>query len=147
MYNGILHAHSGLRYILLAGLLLVIFNAYKGKSSGKEFTDKDRKLGLIAFISAHVQLVLGPILYFWNAGGKVSFENMMANKIYRFYTMEHAVGMLLAITILTIGYIKAKKGTDSKARFKTQFNYYLIALILILASIPWPFRGLGAGWF
>ncbi|MEL6276207.1 MAG: cytochrome B, partial [Bacteroidota bacterium] len=25
--------------------------------------------------------------------------------------------------------------------------YYLIGLIIILVSIPWPFRNLGAGWF
>lgn len=147
MYNGLLHAHSGLRWIVLAGLIFAIFNAYKGKKSGLEFTDKDRKIGLIAFISAHLQLILGPTLYFMS--GKVHFgSTTMSDNVLRFFTIEHSFGMLVAITLITIGYIKSKKATESDKKFSLQFNFYLIALIMILASIPWPFRAaLGGHWF
>ena len=33
-----------------------------------------------------------------------------------------------------------------KGNAKGVFTYYLIALVLILAAIPWPFRALGSGW-
>ena len=146
MYNGLLHAHSGLRWIVLAGLIFAIFNAYKGKKSGLEFTDKDRKIGLIAFIASHIQLTLGLVLFF--ISGKVSFTNVMSNGLYRFFTVEHTTGMIAAIALITIGYIKSKKATESTKKFSLQFNFYLIALILILASIPWPFReALGGSWF
>jgi hypothetical protein len=46
-----------------------------------------------------------------------------------------------------MGYSKAKKKAEDSQKFKTTFWYYLIGLVLILVSIPWPFRGLGAGWF
>ncbi len=49
--------------------------------------------------------------------------------------------MLIAIILITIGYRKAKVGNA-----KGVFTYYLIALLLMLAAIPWPFRALGAGW-
>jgi hypothetical protein len=143
--SGLIHSHSGLRWIVLAGLLIAIFNAYSGKKSGREFTEKDRKLGLIAFIGSHIQLLLGLVLYFTST--KVTFEHMMANAMNRFYTMEHSTSMLIAITLITIGYIKCKKASDSNKKFSLQFNFYLIALIIILASIPWPFRELGASWF
>lgn len=143
--SGLIHSHSGLRWIVLAGLLMAIYNAYTGKKSGREFTEKDRKLGLIAFIGSHIQLLLGAVLYFTST--KVSFEHMMANAMNRFYTLEHSTAMIIAITLITIGYIKSKKATESKRKFSLQFNFYLIALIIILASIPWPFRELGASWF
>ena len=144
--QGLLHSHSGLRWILLAGLLIVIFNAFSGKKSGREFTEKDRKLALIAFISSHIQLMLGFALYIMSP--KVNFSNMMANTMFRFFTMEHVLGMIIAITLITIGYIQSKKSNDSKTKFSKLFNFYLIALVIILISIPWPFREeLAAAWF
>jgi hypothetical protein len=147
MYNGLLHAHSGLRWIVLAGLIFAIFNAYKGKKSGLEFTDKDRKIGLIAFIASHIQLILGPALYFMS--GKVNFcSATMSDSVLRFFTVEHTTGMIAAIALITMGYIKSKKATESNKKFSLQFSFYLIALIIILISIPWPFReALGGNWF
>jgi hypothetical protein len=62
--------------------------------------------------------------------------------------MEHLVGMLLAIVAITIGHSKSKKGVDAAAKFKAIKVWYVLAFILVLAFIPWPFRTeLGAGWF
>jgi formate/nitrite transporter FocA (FNT family) len=59
------------------------------------------------------------------------------------------LGMVIAIALVTIGHVKAKKQSESWAKHKLIFTYYTIALILILISIPWPFRmvGEGRGWF
>ena len=144
--SGLIHSHSGLRWIILAGLLIVIFNSFSGKKSGREFTDKDRKLGLIAFISSHIQLILGFVLFVKSP--KVRFDNMMTNSMFRFFTMEHTVSMIIAIALITIGYMQSKRASDSKTKFSKQFNFYLIALVIILISIPWPFReALAASWF
>jgi hypothetical protein len=74
----------------------------------------------------------------------------MSNALLRFFTMEHLVGMLIAITLITIGRIKGKKITDSVKRHKLTFWYFLIALVIMFASIPWPFRAFaeaaGIGW-
>jgi hypothetical protein len=146
MLQGLIHTHSGLRWIILAGLLLMIFKGFAGKKANAAFTEGDRKLGLIAFIGSHVQLLLGFALYFMS--GKVNFGNAMANPTFRFYTVEHITGMLLAITLITLGYIKSKKAIESKDKFHALAMYYLIALLIILITIPWPFRThLGASWF
>ena len=72
----------------------------------------------------------------------------MKNPVTRFYSVEHISMMLLAIAIVTIGYVRAKKHEALPAKGKTTFWYYLIALIIMLASIPWPFRAeLGGGWY
>jgi hypothetical protein len=55
--------------------------------------------------------------------------------------------MIIAIILVTIGHAKAKRASEPAKKHKTILLFYAIGLILILASIPWPFRQLGAGWF
>jgi hypothetical protein len=52
--------------------------------------------------------------------------------------------MLLAIILITIGHISLKKTGNTK---KTAL-FYLIALIVIFAIAPWPFRNvISRPWF
>ena len=47
MYNGLLHAHSGLRWVVLILLLAAIFNAFSKKKSGT-WGAGDKKLALFS---------------------------------------------------------------------------------------------------
>jgi len=141
MQSALLHSHSGLRWILLLLLVATVFSTF-GKRSGKvAFTAQDKKLSLFTLIAAHLQAVLGLGLYFMST--KVDFSSTtMSSPVHRFFTMEHKIIMLIAILQLTVGYCH-----DKKANVKKVFTYYLIALIVILIAIPWPFRtALSAGW-
>jgi len=145
MLDGLQHAHSGLRWILLALLLWCIVKGLLGKSGGR-FFDKTRKLALMTMIIAHVQLLIGFALYFMKGHYQgLSGEGMKVSLI-RFFAMEHALGMLIAIVLLTIGYKKVKSAASDVGKYKAMFGYYLIALILILMFIPWPFRFETYGW-
>ena len=139
------HAHSGLRWIALILLLVAIVNAAKSQNSGN-YMKKDKMINLFAMIFLHIQLLIGLGLYF--SSSKVNFiEGWMSKEILRFYGMEHLIGMLLAIIIVSRGRSNAeKKMKGSRNKHRKILKTYLIALILILAFIPWPFRGLGAGW-
>lgn len=144
MYTGLLHAHSGLRWIVLILLLVAIFNAFSKKKSGV-YTEGDRKLALFTMISTHTQLLIGLVLYFLSPW--VDLGDMMKDSITRFYTMEHTLMMVIAIVLITIGHSKSKKAADGAAKFKAISVFYLIALLIILAAIPWPFRDLAGHWF
>jgi predicted membrane-bound spermidine synthase len=146
LYTALKHTHSGLRWVVLVLLILAIFNATSKRRGGSVYPGKD-KLALFAFISVHIQLLLGLVLYLW-LSPLVSFEgNIMSNAVTRFYTVEHLVGMLIGIALVTLGYVKAKRQADLNKGWKTVSTFYLLGLLVILASIPWPFRNLGAGWF
>lgn len=146
MYNMLKHAHSGLRWLLLAALIYAIIKGFHSWRSGKPF---NRPSALIALILTHIQLIIGLLLYFIYAPiVKVNFEEgFMKNDVTRFYTVEHFVTMILAIALITIGYSRGKRKPEAAAAGKAVFVFYLIGLLLILLGIPWPFRGLGAGWF
>lgn len=145
MLKGLVHAHSGLRWVVLVLLVLAIANALGGWKKGKSYTAGDRKLHLFAMIAVHVQILLGFVLYFLDWGTKVDFSQMK-NAMIRFFTVEHVFIMLIAAVVITIGFSRGKRKEDTP-RFKFIFTTYLIGLLLILAGIPWPFRALGAGWF
>ena len=137
------HLHSGLRWVALILLIWAIANAF----SAKHFEKKHKLINLFAMLTLHIQLVIGLIQYFTSA--KVQFSaGWMENKLLRFYGMEHLAGMLLAIILITIGYSKAKRKVNDADKFKVIRLFYSIGLIIILLSIPWPFRAnLGGGWF
>jgi membrane protein DedA with SNARE-associated domain len=146
MYQGLLHAHSGLRWIVLVLIIWALYKATTGWVGKKEYEKSDRLSALLALIFTHIQLLIGFGLYFISP--KVSFEDgVMENAVIRFFTVEHMSMMIIAIALITIGFSTAKRMEDAVAKHKRVAIMYGIGLAIILASIPWPFRGLGAGWF
>jgi len=65
----------------------------------------------------------------------------MKDPFLRFFQVEHPISMLLAILFITLGYGMAKKQVEDAVKFKKALRYFILALILILAAVPWPFRG------
>jgi uncharacterized membrane protein len=149
MYNALLILHSLLRWVILLLALVAIYRSYTGMRGGKPFTATDKKIGLFLMISAHTTLLIG--LYQWITGpwGLQNIRNMgmeavMKDPVYRFYGVEHMTGMIIGIVLITIGRRVSKTTIPDKAKHKRTFWYYLIALVIILASVPWPFRaGIG----
>jgi hypothetical protein len=148
----VLLLHSILRWVILVLLLAAIVKSFGGMRSGRVFGEGDRKLGLFLMISAHTTLLLGLILWFFGAFGLALVENpgmgaVMHNTAMRYWVMEHSVGMLIAIVLITIGRGVAKKPIPDAAKFRRSFWLFLIALIVILATVPWPFRAMvGRHW-
>ncbi len=146
MFDILKHAHSGLRWIVLALLVYAIINAFTKWQAAKTFEDKDRKINLFAMVFTHIQFLTGVILYFMSS--KVQFNSMtMKDSMLRFFSVEHALMMLIAVALITIGNAAAKKASEDSTKFKKSFIYFLIGLFIMLISIPWPFRGFGNGWF
>jgi uncharacterized protein YacL len=138
MYTGIQHLHSFLAYILLAVIIFCIFYAIVRVVKEKPFTDKVRKVMLTGFIAAHLQLLIGLILYFISPVGLSHFSSeAMQNTLSRIYVLEHPLTMLAGIILISVGYIKAKKPGDDARRYKTVILYYSLGLFLILLRIPW----------
>ncbi len=146
MYVPLIHTHSGLRWValilLIAAIIEAIIKNRKPSATGKH----QLVFHLPAMIVIHLQLVIGLVLYFISP--KVIFQaSSMKDSVLRFFLVEHIALMLIAIALITIGYVRSKKRLGTEAMYKPILVYYLIGLILIIISIPWPFRGLGAGWF
>src|SRR5687767_10156212 len=108
MYTGLLHAHSYLAYLVLFGLAISIINSLV--KINKPFTNGDRKISLLGLIPAHLQWVLGVILYFVSPVGiQGATEGFMKNSALRQTVMEHPLMMIIGVVLITIGYSRAKR--------------------------------------
>ena len=105
-------------------------------TSKKEFTPKDRKIALFGLIGTHTQLLVGLILYFLSPIGFNSL-GQMSDKALRLTSLEHPLINLIAIALITIGWVKHKKLVSNESKFKTFSIYYSLGLLLILSRIPW----------
>jgi hypothetical protein len=150
MYTGLLHLHSFLRWVIIVLAVVAIYKSYNGMRSGRAFGAGDRKTGLFLMISAHTTLLIG--LYLWLAGpwgmaniSNLGFGAVMKEPVYRFFAVEHIFGMLVAIVLITIGRGAAKKAIPDAAKFRRSFWLFLVALVIILVTVPWPWRLVGAG--
>ena len=147
MATGLLHLHNLLRWIIIVLLLVSIVKAYTGWQSKKEFAAADKKTWLFTMIAGHITLLLGlyqvlagRIGIFTTAGA--AGTSVMKDKFLRFFWVEHPVTMIAAIVFLTLAHGVAKKNVDSTTKYKKAFYFFVIALVLILAGVPWPFRGI-----
>ena len=146
MLNILLHAHSGLRWIILLLLISAVFKSLIKWRSNAPYTEGDRKLNFFTMLSTHIQLLLGLVLYF--ISDKVVFSgDAMKVPASRFFTVEHNLLMLIAILLITMGYTRSKKMPEDARKYRLTLIYFTVALIIILIGIPWPFRGFGSGWF
>jgi hypothetical protein len=138
MYNGLLHLHNFLRWVILILLLIAIIQSF---SVRKNTTARAlNKTSLFLLISAHIQFLIG--LYQWFVGSfgyqlieANGMSAVMKNSVQRFWAVEHMVGMLIGIILITVARSRVKMGRYSAASW-----LYVIALIIILAVVPWPFR-------
>ena len=136
MYEFIQKFHSGWAYLALLLLLVAVVNSALGFSSKREFTSKDRKISLFGLIAAHIQLLVGLILYFVSPLGKALLGEMK-DPAARLTSLEHPLINIIAIVFITIGWSKHKRQDDSAAKFKSISIFFGLGLLLILSRIPW----------
>ena len=145
MYQALLYLHNLGRWVIIILLLVAMVRALSGINGNKPFTNGDKKIGLFLMIAAHIMLLIG--LYQWFAGPwglhnitNLGMKAVMKNNVYRFWSIEHITAMVIAIILITIGRSATKRNVSDKTKYRVSFWYYFIAFIIIIASVPWPFR-------
>lgn len=145
MYTGLLHLHNLMRWVILILLLIALVNALTGMISKRQYTRGNRKVALFLMIAAHITFLIG--IYQWIVGPlglkliqQSGFGAVMKDPVARFWAVEHITGMLIGIILITIGNSVSKRNISPEKKHTKSFWIYLVALIIIFASVPWPFR-------
>jgi hypothetical protein len=142
MYSPLLFLHSWLRWVVLLTGVVALVRAIPGMNGKRPWTPADAKPGMFFIISCDVQFLLGLALYLvFSPTVQAAFGNIgaaMRNPEYRFYVVEHFFGMIIAIALAHVGRVRSKKAKTDAARFKGAAIFYGLALLIMLASIPWP---------
>ncbi|MBP6025406.1 hypothetical protein [Ferruginibacter sp.] len=150
--NYTLLIHNILRWAVLLFGIWTLLNAITGTLHKRNYGGGDNKASLFFMISCDIQLLLGLILYFNNAwfdNLKNNASEVMKDSVLRFFAMEHALMMIIAWLLVHVGRSMVKRaGTDAQ-KHKRSLLFFGLALVIILAMIPWPFRqvGIARQWF
>ena len=149
MYSGVLLVHSWVRWAVLIAGVLALLRALTGASSRRPWTAADDRAGLWFTIALDVQVLIGLYLYFvlspFTAEALKDFGAAMRNSGLRFWAVEHSFGMLIGVVLAHVGRVRLRKAEPSR-RHVIAAIFFGIALVAILASIPWPGTPNGRPW-
>jgi len=138
MQSYFLYFHSILRYFILLFAIIVVIQSLAGMMGKKKFLKTNKQGALVLLIFCDLQLLLGLSLYFLKGWATVlTSGGAMANTYNRFWTVEHSVGMLVAIILIHVGYSATKRNMDDDRKFKRLFWCSFVALVIFVATIPW----------
>jgi len=141
MYAILQTTHSLFAFAVLVILALATINALSSYILRKDFTDKDLRISLFALIFSHIQLLLGLVMYFMSPYFEMITSSGMGSVTkdiaIRLYALEHPLMNILAIALITIGWSKHKKETESAGKFRKIMFFYGLGLLFIASRIPY----------
>jgi len=135
MYNFLLHAHSGLRYLILLAAVVVVVKSLIGWFGSTPYSKFDKIIAPSFVGLMHLQLLLGLILYFISP--LVTYN--MGDKVSRYWSVEHISIMILAVVMAQVGRSISKKSGDPQVKFRFQTIFFGISILLVflgLATMP-----------
>lgn len=141
MYAVFLGLHNLVRWVaLIAGMVAVVM-AFLGWFGKREWGPRDRKLGMIFSMAMDIQVLLGLILYFafspLTKTALMDFSAAMQVTDLRFYAVEHAFLMLVAVVFAHLGSILPRKAQSSKKKYQRAAIFFAIAVLAMIFGMPW----------
>jgi uncharacterized membrane protein len=146
IYASILTIHSWLRWVVILTGLVAFARAASGASGRKPWTPSDDRAGFWFVMTLDAQVLLGLIMYIFLSPitheAFTNFAAAMKDSARRFWAVEHILGMIVALALAHIGRVRSRR-TDSLRRHRVVAIFFGLALVVMLASSPWP--GMPAG--
>ena len=138
----ILVLHNLFRWAVLLFALWTLMSGISGIVSKRIYTMYDNRASFLFTLSCDVQLIFGLILYYANSwfDRLKDLGNNMKDANNRFFTMEHALLMIIAWVLVHVGRVAVRKGTTPSSKHKRTLIFFGLAILLIMVAIPWPFR-------
>jgi hypothetical protein len=142
MYDIALLIHSWNRWAVLVTGIVAAARGIAGWRRHKPWTLRDERAGLWFTIALDLQFLLGLLLYFalspitWAA--LHDFGGAMGNSALRFWAVEHVFGTVAGIALAHVGRSRIHKTGNDGRRHRLAAVFFTIALLAILASMPWP---------
>lgn len=140
--QSVLIFHNITRWAILVLGLLAVITSIGGIVKKRAYSSADNKTSLFFMIFCDLQLLMGIILLYSNGWftKMKTIGAVMKNASDRFFIVEHGFMMILAWILVHAGRTAVKKAAPESKHKKTLI-FFGIAILLILISIPWSFKG------
>lgn len=139
MYTFLLFLHNWMRWLVLLSLLLGMILSWRGWLSKRSYNQLDRTIVSAANGMSHSQLLIGFVLYLVYSPYSLTYLKEGDTGDYQvwFFGFFHILMMIAAVVVMTIGGSFAKRAKTDAEKFKPVAISFTIALLLILAAVPW----------
>ncbi len=127
MYNILVAAHSGIRWIIVLMAVIVLIKTLIGWLGSQDYTKLDRQLWLGLVNSAAIQLLLGIVMVIWLLVSGLGFGG-----VFGLYG-EHVLTNIIAIAILMYA-ARFKKLSDT-LQHRNKFFAVLVSALLIYFAV------------
>jgi hypothetical protein len=150
LYTIVLELHSIVRWLIILAALFAIIRALTGLSFRRGWMKMDDQAGLWFTMFLDIQVLLGIILYFFlspfTKDALINFSVAMSDPTKRFFSVEHIAGMIIAVVVAHVGRALSRKAPTAIQKHRRALIWFALAVLIILASIPWPFLSYGRPW-
>jgi hypothetical protein len=137
MYTAALIIHSLLRWSALiagAGATLMALTDREGRRADR--------WGLALTFALDLQMLVGLLLYlFISPATRAAFRDFgaaMADPGLRFWAVEHAVMMVIAVALAHVGRVLARKAPTAAAKRTRLMICFGLSTLLMIIATPWP---------
>ena len=140
MYAGTLILHSWMRWVVIILGAIAVWRAMTAASSGR-WSGADQRAAMLFSVAMDVQILIGLLLFVWLSpivkAAMAHPTDAMRQAQFRFWLVEHPTGLLAAVAFLHIGRARIRRAPEAMKGRRARI-FLGIALLLILASMPWP---------
>jgi hypothetical protein len=140
-YRLVLGIHSTLRWLVIVAGLLATVAAWAGRVSRGSWSDTTTMAGRAFAVGLDLQFVVGLVLYaVLSPAVSLALRNAagaMQDPVRQFWMIEHPVAMVLALVLAHMGALKAGRAVRDGSSNPSAW-LFTVALLLVLAALPWP---------
>ena len=140
MYTLVLIAHSWVRWIALAAGVGATLAAVR--DSEMRPNSRADLWGLVLMMALDIQMLLGLLLYLvlspFTTQALTDFGAAMRNPQLRFWAMDHAATMFLAVVLVHVGRVLARKAKTPDVKRMRLILCFGLATAAMLLGMPWP---------
>ena len=140
MYPAVLTIHSWLRWAALVLGATATFNAFRVRSDTAA-RPRGQRLDWAFMLALDLQVLFGLLLYFglspFTSAAMSNMAVALRDPALRFWALTHVATMLVALVAVRAGRVLAM-GEPSRARRNGRYLCFAIALLVMMAGVPWP---------
>src|SRR6266850_2296888 len=141
MYTFVLLLHSWLRWAALIAGVGATMAALTDRAPTAGLGRVDR-WGLALMATLDLQMLLGLLLYLALSPTmeaiRENFRAAMQDRVARFWAVEHISMMLMAVILVHVGRVLARKAKTPGAGRTRLLVCFGIATLAMIAATPWP---------
>lgn len=145
----VLATHNIMRWVTIGLAIYALVRLINGWTKNNQWASKDQRALTFFTIALDLQIMLGLLLYFvFSDLTRAAFADLasaMGNQVLRFFTIEHALIMIIAVVAVHLANAAGKKDLPGKQKWRRITLLIIFSIILILAGIPWTSRPLFPG--